>query len=524
MSAQTNDAVFERYCREFAALTGPGETSVYDFGIRCMDRGYYSLAIAAFEKYLTYDRSRYEENWIGAIEEQGGEFWDNSHPLNNGIFDANGMERNIYFSYYNIGCSYARLGLYEDALRYIITALVWGYPHYTHITADEDLAEMFASPRGGFYKERIREIFDLGSKTDYLKGCVYIFRYSPNEWAGYYFGLDGKTVIRDAAPGARTIIDHKYIGTYRMANYHLFITYTQETWRDGTGQWVDRLGVEGYTSYAETPSYNTVEKTQRISLYAASAGIGGNWENHFDVLGRGGRYLPESEFFYIPGVDPGIKIRETYRSMPPSPAVAYSLDAIDEPHDSEAALLWCIDKGYCWKPEDEASIGRLSDSEKRKANALLEKYGGTLLGGEPGRTRARLVWDRDPSLRTLYMRRNGNESESADGYASFIETLAPVCPPFFTIERNWGWAGSRWAALIEKTADGRYTVAFDDTPAMPVYYSEGGWLYCLHDGVLMKFRVSNGDLVRYRLSGNVWILNRAITLSGGSQRRLFFPL
>jgi hypothetical protein len=137
----------------------------YQLGLCLMDAGDYGTAKAAFERSINLDR--YNEDMEGFV-----------------TFDANGVERESYFSYYNIACIESLLNKIDSSYEYLCRAIYHGYPYIDHIKKDADLRNLFAYNNGVFLRA-VEEIYNAGS-NNLVAGKGYEWTGGNTAW-DYYF-------------------------------------------------------------------------------------------------------------------------------------------------------------------------------------------------------------------------------------------------------------------------------------------------------------------------------------------------
>jgi hypothetical protein len=145
----------------------------YQLGLCLMDAGDYETTKVVFEKSINLRGNENMEEFV--------------------TFDANGVERESYFSYYNIACIESLLNKINSSYEYLCQAIYHGYPYIDHIKRDADLRNLFTYNNGVFLRE-VEKIYNAGS-NNLVAGKGY-------EWAGgnaawdYYFIDNGHMLIQ----------------------------------------------------------------------------------------------------------------------------------------------------------------------------------------------------------------------------------------------------------------------------------------------------------------------------------------
>jgi tetratricopeptide (TPR) repeat protein len=144
-------------------------------------------------------------------------------------FDANGIVREIYFSYYNLACIYSLTNRLNDSYNYLKLAIEHGYPYLNYIFTDTDLDNLFNRPNSASMKDEINTIYSAGTEN-IVSGKTYERHPSPNEFVDYEFTDNTQIKTYLLTSDDRDKIMH---GTYTIKNYHIIIQYNRVTGREG---------------------------------------------------------------------------------------------------------------------------------------------------------------------------------------------------------------------------------------------------------------------------------------------------
>jgi hypothetical protein len=136
----------------------------YQLGLCLMDAGDYETAKVAFEKSINAGGNGDMEEFV--------------------TFDANGVERESYFSYYNIACIESLLNKIDSSYEYLCRAIYNGYPYIDHIRRDADLRNLFTYNNGIFLRQA-GEIYNAGS-NNLVAGKGYEWKGGNAAWDFYF--------------------------------------------------------------------------------------------------------------------------------------------------------------------------------------------------------------------------------------------------------------------------------------------------------------------------------------------------
>lgn len=191
----------------------------------------YSLADNRYDAGRYYKAIKYYQEVINAYEYNKNNEVFYLLPSEN-VVDKIKIFEKYYYSLYNIACSFALLGKYEDADTYLQKAIYAGYPHLDYLLKDEDLQSYFS--RNTDLKNKILNLYQKCNNSTLIANKIILHGRGPSSGDKYIFCDDGISVVmHDVSVDAKG--NYKLNGTYKIINNFIVIDFTDENYLETKG-------------------------------------------------------------------------------------------------------------------------------------------------------------------------------------------------------------------------------------------------------------------------------------------------
>lgn len=140
--------------------------------------------------------------------------------------------KKYYYSIYNIACSYALLGKYDEAELYLIRAINAGYPHLDYLLRDNDLEKLFVEKSN--LASDVSYLYQICNNSNKIANKTIMYGRGPSAVDKYVFSDDGSTVIMfDVSVDAKG--NYRLKGSYKIRNNFLILVFNEEDYLETKG-------------------------------------------------------------------------------------------------------------------------------------------------------------------------------------------------------------------------------------------------------------------------------------------------